>query len=233
MYAYKHYLDSRSSVAPKILDIGCGTGNLLDYFRKQGWDIQGIEPSQNFAEGLESIGIPNVPKLFNEITASEWADLGTFDVINMSMFLEHVLYPQHIVDAVSLILNPGGILTIESPNDFNPLQMAIVEKQNLPMWWITPLHINYFDFNSLEFVAKKAGLEPVARNAQFPMEMFLHFGEQYVGNSDVGRAVHLKRVEFEKNMHAANQGQLLHQIYENMAETCIGRTAIIHSRKAG
>lgn len=233
LYTYDQYLSlsDPSSVSPRILDVGCGTGNLLNFFHKQGWRIQGIEPSQHFIDDLEYNGIPNIPKLFNDITATEWANLEKFDVINMSMFLEHVLEPQKIIDMAASLLNPGGILTIESPNDFNPLQMSIVETQNLPMWWLTPLHVNYFDFESLERLVKNAGLDPVARNAQFPMEIFLHFGEQYVGDNDVGRSVHLKRVSFEKNMHSTNQGQLIHHLYENMAKTGIGRTAIIHSQK--
>ena len=231
LYTYNQYLSSPQLRAPKILDIGCGTGNLLNYFREKGWYIQGVEPSQNFAEELEYNKIPNIPRLFNEITISEWDDLGTFDVINMSMFLEHVLDPLSIINTVASLLNPGGILTIESPNDFNPLQMSIVETQDLPMWWITSLHINYFDFESLEALVKRAGLKPVTRNAQFPMEIFLHFGEQYVGSSDVGRSVHLKRVAFEKNLHKSNQGRLLDELYKNIAKLGIGRTAIIHSKK--
>jgi 2-polyprenyl-3-methyl-5-hydroxy-6-metoxy-1,4-benzoquinol methylase len=231
LYTYNHNLNSRSSMAPKILDVGCGTGNLLIYFREHGFRIQGIEPSQIFAEELEYSKIPNIPKLFNEITAAEWENLGKFDVINMSMFLEHVLDPLKIINKVKSLLNPGGILTIESPNDFNSLQMSIIETQNLPMWWITALHINYFDFESLESLVKRAGLEPVVRNAQFPMEIFLHFGEQYVGSSDVGRSVHLKRVAFEKNLHKSNQGRLLDELYKNIAKLGIGRTAIIHSKK--
>jgi len=233
LYTYNQFLSlsHTSSVIPRILDVGCGTGNLLNFFRKQGWHVQGVEPSQNFIHDLEKNEIPNIQKLFEDITETEWDEMGKFDVINMSMFLEHVLNPQKAVHKAASLLNPGGILTIESPNDFNPLQMSIVETQNMPMWWITPLHINYFNFDSLEFIVKNAGLEPIARNAQFPMEIFLHFGEQYVGNNDIGKSVHSKRVYFEKNMHSTDQGQLLHKLYEDMANIDLGRTAIIHSQK--
>ena len=231
LYTYEAMLNVGQVNSSKILDIGCGTGDLLAFFQKKGWHVQGIEPSQNFTEDLKLRSIPNIQKTFQDISPSEWNALGKFDIINMSMFLEHVIDPQRIVNKAAFLLKQGGILTIESPNDFNSLQMAFVEIYEAPMWWITPLHVNYFDFNSLENLVKTNCLNPVARSAQFPLEMFLHFGEQYIDNKEIGELVHQKRVNFEKNLHKVNKGQLLHQFYEKIAEIDLGRTSIIHAQK--
>jgi 2-polyprenyl-3-methyl-5-hydroxy-6-metoxy-1,4-benzoquinol methylase len=230
-YVYEKYIHKNRFNLPRMLDIGCGTGNFLNYFKNLGYDIQGIEPSENFTSVLEENDIPCLPKLFEEITPDEWKKFGCFDIINMSMFLEHVIDPFSIIKKAFDLLTPGGILTIESPNDFNPLQLSIIDLQKLPMWWITPLHINYFDFESLEFIVTKAGFTPITRNSQFPLELFLHFGEKYIGSKNVGRAVHIKRVAFEKGLHFSGHGRLLNDLYNRIAEVGLGRTAIIHCMK--
>ena len=217
---------------PRILDIGCGTGNLLRFFRDNGWDIHGIEPSENFREILESQEIPFVSKLTDDMSEEDWERLGTFDVVNMSMLLEHIREPLALLDVMTRrVMREGSILTIESPNDFNPLQESAVEYHDLPRWWIHQLHINYFDFPSLESVVRGFGLKPALRDAQFPMEMFLLFGDVYIGDGELGRACHKKRVQLEEVLHATGRGDLAQKMYQSLAEAGIGRTVILHSIK--
>ncbi len=228
--AYRELLGA--GMAPRrLLDVGCGTGDLLACFREGGWEVQGIEPSRQFTETLAAAGIPNLPRLTDEMTDAEWAALGRFDAINMSMFLEHVRDPLAVVRCVVRALKPGGILTIESPNDFNPLQAAAVRAHGLSRWWINRLHINYFDFEALERLVSRAGLQPVRRDAQFPIEMFLLFGELYVGNAELGRATHRKRVAFEMALAEAGETARLGRLYQAFAQQGLGRTAIVYSRK--
>ena len=227
--SYEELLDTISP--PRILDIGCGTGNLLLYFRDRGWEVHAIEPSKHFTEELAANGIPNIPKLTDEMSEQDWASLGLFHVVNMSMLLEHVRDPHGLLQEVVKLLLPRGILTIESPNDFNPLQVAAAEVHDLPMWWINRLHVNYFDYESLEGLVEQVGLTPVLREGQFPMELFLLFGDVYVGNSDLGRTMHLKRVAFESNLTRVGSADILQKIYRSLSELGVGRTAIVYSRK--
>lgn len=231
LHTYEELFPKKFNKPPRILDIGCGVGNLLSFYREQGWDVFGIEPSESFIIELEKQSLPHIPKMINDIDDDEWKEIGAFDVINMSMFLEHILFPQEVISKLSKLLCKNGILSIESPNDFNPLQMAEAQLEQRELWWITPLHLNYFDFSSLKSLTRKAGLTPCSVNAQFPLEMFLLFGEQYIGDSQLGRSIHLKRVSFEKKMHDSGNSQLLNELYKNMGQIGIGRTAIVHSMR--
>lgn len=215
----------------RVLDVGCGVGDFLAFMRKNGWEAWGVEPSKAFHEDLQQRDINVIPAMVETVSASQWEDLGQFDVINMSQFLEHVRHPLQVLKSVYTALRPGGVLTVECPNDFNPLQLAAAESRDLPMWWISPLHINYFDFESLERLCQVAGFEPVDRTTQFPLEMFLHFGDVYVGNDDVGRAIHKKRVAFEESMERGGFNESLSAFYDALASRGFGRHATIYAVK--
>jgi len=227
---YRELLDSPDE--PRILDVGCGTGDLLSFFKNRGWSVQGIEPSQNFHDLLEDREIPNLPKLTMDMTPEDWASLGSFDVINLSMVLEHIRDPRGLVETLAdRGLRPGGVLTVEVPNEFNLLQETATEAHNLDQWWIHDLHINYFDFPSLERLIEASGLQPTIREAQFPLEMFLLFGDVYVGDDDLGREIHQKRAVFERVLHESGRTDELMGIYRALADSGLGRTAIVHAQK--
>lgn len=217
----------------RVLDIGCGVGDFLSFFDERNCDVWGVEPSSNFHEQLRNMGVNLFPCLLEDITAKQWEDAGSFDVVNMSMFLEHVLDPVATIRTAVETLAPGGVLSIECPNDFNPMQLAAAEANDLPMWWINRLHINYFDFDSLEDMCRTVGCIPEYRSTQFPLEMFLLFGENYVGDDTLGREVHQKRIRFEKGMcDSAGEGAI-EDLYQSLAAQSVGRQAIVYARKTG
>ena len=59
------------------------------------------------------------------------------------------------------------------------------------------------------------------------MEIFLLMGEVYVGNQELGKACHNKRVEFEKVMRKHNKSDKLMQFYEALAKLDLGRTSLV------
>ena len=103
-----------------VLDIGCGGAWLLRYAAKAGWDVQGIEPSKSMWERAHRRA-PVLLGTFPDV------DLGgrTFDVVNLKLVMEHVPDPALLLREVRQVLNPGGVVCIEVPNDFNRLQAAV------------------------------------------------------------------------------------------------------------
>jgi len=216
---------------PRVLDIGCGVGDFLAYCKAQDFEVWGVEPSSHFHGELERKGIKFIPKLIENITPEQWQELGAFDIVNMSMFLEHVYDPVATVLAATKHLVAGGILSIECPNDFNPLQRAAVATSGEQNWWISPLHINYFDFDSLEALCNQINFTPVHRTTQFPLEMFILFGDSYVGNDALGREMHAKRMKFEQALGDSGHSELLKDLYDEMAKLGVGRQATIYALK--
>ena len=87
-------------------------------------------------------------------------------------------------------------------------------------------HINYFDFESLGGLLERKGLEVVHRQGDFPMELFLLMGENYVGDSEVGERCHEKRVRFETALPA----ELRRCMYEALAGVGVGRSCLVCGR---
>ena len=76
--------------------------------------------------------------------------------------LEHVPYSTETLLLAREMLEPGGVLCVNVPNDFSPLQVAARVASGLPEWWVSPKrHLNYFDFDSLSDLLARLEFDPV------------------------------------------------------------------------
>ena len=210
-----------------LLDIGCGGAWLLAYAAARGWDVQGIEPSRSMWERAR-LRAPVMLGTFPDV------DLGgrSFDVLNLKLVMEHVHDPAALLRHARTALNPGGIVCVEVPNDFNRLQAAVRSRYNKPAWWVAyPAHINYFTFESLERLLGRSGFEPIRRAATYPMEWFLLQGIDYIGQDAIGRKCHQQRMTFESNLEAAGLSELRRAFSGWLASQGIGREAIVFAKK--
>jgi SAM-dependent methyltransferase len=138
--------------------------------------------------------------------------------------LEHVPNPVEVVESAYSLLSSGGVLVVKVPNEFNSLQVSARESLSLDDWWIVPpVHINYFDYDSLGALIQSAGFTVEEKTGDFPMEIFLHMGENYVDDQDVGSKCHEKRMRFEKSL----PGEVRRMLYKKLADAGIGRSATL------
>lgn len=208
----------------RVLDIGCGPGDFLKVAESLGWDGVGIEPSPVAARYAGERGMTVTNAFFNADTA---ASLGTFDFIHMSEVLEHVGEPLSLISIAKTLLRPGGLLCVSVPNDFSPIQKAVVDTFEKPAWWVVPdHHLNYFDFDSLERLLANAGLNIVEKTTNFPMELFLLMGQDYTQDPSLGRQMHQWRKNLDINLAKADQ-TLPRTLYSALAKAGFGRLAIV------
>ncbi len=214
----------------RLLDIGASGGQLLDHFRRHGWEVHGVEPSHSAVEwARHRHGL--------ELFCGELLDYlpdpaSRFDAIHCAQVLEHVLDPEACVSRIAELLAPGGVAFIEVPNDFNAFQEAAREALDKDAWWVVPkLHLNYFDADSLSALLDEHGLTPEDRLASFPMEIFLLMGEDYVGHPDVGSACHAKRMRFERTLFERDRSETLRSFYRALGHASLGRTCGVLARR--
>ncbi len=211
-----------------LLDIGSGPGLFLMSAKSRGWVAKGIEPNIKAAQYSQGLGLDVENIFFNE---DSYFTLGKFDVINMGEVLEHISNPLELLQLARKCLNEDGLICIVVPNDFNPLQSILQGNFDYPAWWVSPPHhINYFNFNTLSMLLNSAGYEVIHKEGTFPLELFLLMGDNYIGNDQVGRESHKRRMNFEKAMSLSGNSDLMRRIYEYFADNGLGREVVMIAR---
>lgn len=133
-----------------IIDIGCGTGHLLNHFRKKGWKTFGIEPDPSAREFAKS----NFNIVVEEENELENCKENSFDVVSMWHVLEHVHKPIERMDLIYKILKNDGIAVIALPN-FE----AYDAKYYKIFWaaWDVPRHLYHFNKEAFCKIANNSG----------------------------------------------------------------------------
>jgi 2-polyprenyl-3-methyl-5-hydroxy-6-metoxy-1,4-benzoquinol methylase len=96
----------------KLLDIGCATGEFLNYCKIKKWDVSGIEPD----EASRRKGIENYSLVIEDESRLNTIPPSSFDVITMWHVLEHVPFLNERIDQLQKLLHPDGYLFIAVPN---------------------------------------------------------------------------------------------------------------------
>jgi SAM-dependent methyltransferase len=142
----------------RILDVGCGTGDLAAVFARRGWQACGIEPSTQAARFARDAGVDVVNGTLED---APWAD-GSFDAIVFNHSLEHIDDPADAVARAARLLRPGGLLAIAVPN------FGSWHRRAFGSAWFQldlPRHLQHFDRDSLASLLRRGGLQPVAASA--------------------------------------------------------------------
>lgn len=213
-----------------LLDIGCGWGHALMYFERQGLHGFGFDPVTDAIEHGRSKGLNVVAAGMERMDVFEDR---RFEVACLFNVLEHLADPVQVLAQIrEKVLAVDGILVIDVPNEFNPLQLCANELFKLDEWWVAPPgHLNYFSADTLRRLVEGSGFEVQLCEASFPMEMFLLFGDNYVRDSQLGGACHERRIAFENNLRRTGRGALLRKLYQSLATLNIGRQVTVIARK--
>ena len=209
---FRAKLEQRHAVLQRVppqgrsmLDVGCGEGFALAYFREQGWSVKGLDFS---AAGVESQnpGCRDALVVGDVFTllGSEIAARRKYDALWLQNVLEHVLDPVAMLISLKSLLAPEGVAVITVPNDYSAVQrealsLGYIDRE---FWVALPDHLSYFDHQSLPAVAKGTGWECVELLGDFPIDWFLfHEGSNYVRDKTLGKAAHRARIQLENLIH--------------------------------
>lgn len=115
-YRRKLHMLKQLGAGPRLLEIGSCTGVFLNEARQAGFDVEGIEPSnQSRRRAQEQFGL--------ELHGGNIEDVdlptGHYDVVFSSHVFEHLADPRAVAERVVAWLKPGGLHMIEVPNQFD------------------------------------------------------------------------------------------------------------------
>ncbi len=141
----------------KILDIGCGLGEVLSVFKENDWDCLGIEFNE-FAAGYakEKFHLNIVNKSIYDFDTSE-----KYDVVMLWGVLEHFYNPTRILKKIHEILTDDGILVIEVPSADSVLVRYYERTQHVVDRIIEgDRHIMLFSVRGFIEMLEKTGFQP-------------------------------------------------------------------------
>jgi len=151
---------------PRLLDIGCGAGHLLERAQKHGFEVEGQDicgPLLDMAARRFGCTVHRGFLCDVELPPH------SFDVIAMVDVLEHLKDPETELGLVRTLRKPGGILFILTPNDQALVRRLAKLSYTLSFHrFVFPMkslyyidHLSYFNRRSLSLLLKRTGFEMV------------------------------------------------------------------------
>ena len=134
----KYKIIKKYSNGNRILDIGCGTGELLSYLKRKDFIVTGLEPNikaRDFAINNHNLDI------YSNDYITNFKD-GSFDTITLWHVLEHIYNVNYFLSEVKRILSENGTLIIAVPNNNS------YDSEYYKEFWVAydvPRHIYHFN----------------------------------------------------------------------------------------
>ncbi len=138
-----------------VVEIASNDGYLLQFYKRAGVPVLGIEPAANVARVAEDRGVPTLVRFFGRDLGQELSHSGRqADVIHASNVMAHVADLNGVVAGIALALKDDGVAVIEVPH-------VKVMIDRLEFDTIYHEHLCYFSLTALQPLFKRHGLEIV------------------------------------------------------------------------
>jgi SAM-dependent methyltransferase len=100
--AFRDFLDAQLPPPPaRVLEIGCGQGELARALAERGFDVVAIDPEAPDGEIFQRVGL------------EDFSDSRSFDAVVASVSLHHIHDLAAAVDKIAGFLPTGGVLALE------------------------------------------------------------------------------------------------------------------------
>ena len=157
----------------RLFDLGCGNGSVAAYFANQGYQVAGVDPSE---EGIKQAH-SNYPELQLK-NGSGYDDLasefGKFPAVISLEVIEHVYSPRDFAANLFRLVEPGGLAIVSTPYHGYIKNVALAVTGKLDSHF-TALwdhgHIKFWSFKSLSRLLTEAGFQQLEfyRVGRIPM----------------------------------------------------------------
>ena len=138
-----------------VMEIASNDGYLLQYYKRAGIEVLGIEPAANIAAVAQRNQIPTISEFFTEELANQ---LRSADVIHAHNVLAHVPDLNGFVRGLRQVMKPDGVAVIEVPYVKDMIECCEFDT-------IYHEHLSYFSVTALKnlFTRNQLGIARVER----------------------------------------------------------------------
>jgi SAM-dependent methyltransferase len=131
--------------AGKILDVGCGTGNLLVHAREKGWEVYGIDFDRDAVKAAkEVLGLDQVEPVDLTEYHNKYPDR-KFNLITFFDLFEHIDNHNQFADTIHEMLAANGYIAMSMPyrggarwlrpHDLPPRHLTHWDRSSLQKFW--------------------------------------------------------------------------------------------------
>ena len=192
----------------KHLDIGCGTGFVVESAKKKGWDSTGIDLNKS---GID-FGKKRNLKLFNcdlDYFIKNINSKKKYDVITLFDVLEHIVDPKELIYKIKSILEKNGLIYSYVPNFNSASKILFGEKAHF-IW--PSHHLTYWTPETIVNFFKNLNLKTIFLETEgLDIEDFLF----HYGNSKKIDIIKKYKNEFQFFINAGLYGKNLRIIVSN------------------
>lgn len=143
-----------ASAMGRLLEIGCGSGDLIAFMKQRGWHVSGVDTDPVAVQTAVSRGLTVLCGTLEESCFSS----NSMDAIVLSHVIEHVHNPTETILECYRVLKPGGRLVLATPNHESWGHSRYQEKwRGLE----PPRHLFVFNRTSLLRLLRQAGFRKI------------------------------------------------------------------------
>jgi 2-polyprenyl-3-methyl-5-hydroxy-6-metoxy-1,4-benzoquinol methylase len=144
----------RPLAGARLLDVGAGSGPLVEEALARGVRAEGIEPSRWLQAHARHLGLPVHHGVLPHADVT-----GPFDIVALIDVIEHTPDPRGLLQQALGVLAPGGVIVVVTP-DVSSLPARLMGWR----WWHFRLaHVGYFSAATLAALSARLGLVTVGR----------------------------------------------------------------------
>jgi 2-polyprenyl-3-methyl-5-hydroxy-6-metoxy-1,4-benzoquinol methylase len=165
----------RHKHAGRVLDVGCSAGIFLKAARAAGWEVCGVELSEDTASiARQRFGLDVRRGALSENTFAP----ASFDAVTLWDVVEHLPDPVPVLRIARAILKDDGVLMIETPNVEGLFPRLSYRAASDGRYWRhpePPAHLFQFSKKTLRRALQAAGLRAI-EIADRRIPLFYSFG---------------------------------------------------------
>lgn len=148
---YRKLLDSfeRYRKHNSIIDVGCGAGYFMSAASDKRWDVEGTEISD---DAIKLVKQKRQRVIKGDIASLDLQE-SKYDIATLFELIEHAVNPEGIIEKLSYILRPGGLVYITTPNYNNIMRRLLGDRWEI----FHKEHLFYFTPRDLSQLLNKHG----------------------------------------------------------------------------
>lgn len=165
-----------SALHPRLLDIGCAMGVLLEEAKKEGFRVEGIDLSSDAVSYCKKHDLTAYTGTV--YTVSQLKD-SSIDVITAFQIIEHERDPLRMMKRVYKLLKKGGMVVLATPNQGGFWQKIMGKR-----WfgYRHPEHVVLLDFITMRKLLEDAGFSDIEVRSDSPRPFPLSFALSRAGD---------------------------------------------------